>query len=61
MTRRLLFGVVLLAMSGAGVADATRDPGRYLFNDSFGDFAEEVRAARDAGKQAILIMFEMDE
>lgn len=32
-----------------------------FFNSTFGDFAEELENARDGGKQAILIMFEMED
>jgi thioredoxin-related protein len=40
---------------------ATRDPGSYFFDQSLGDFSEELQVARDEGKKGILIMFEMDE
>ncbi|MGD8587900.1 MAG: thioredoxin family protein [Chromatiales bacterium] len=40
---------------------ATRDPGSYFFDQSLGDFREELQTARDEGKKGILIMFEMDE
>jgi thioredoxin-related protein len=40
---------------------APRDPGRYFFDQTFGDFSEELETARDAGKEGILLMFEMDE
>jgi thioredoxin-related protein len=58
---RLVLGAVLLATSIAGNAEVARDPGKYFFNDTFGDFSEELQTARDTGKKAILIMFEMDE
>lgn len=53
----LLFG---WTFAGA-VASETRDPGEYFFDDSFWDFTEELETAREEGKKAILIMFEMDE
>jgi len=34
-----------------------RDPQTYFFNESFGNFAEELEHAREQGKQGILIMF----
>jgi len=53
----LLLGL-LVTLSGEA---ATRDPGEYFFDQSLGDFREELETARDEGKQGILIMFEMDE
>ncbi|MDJ0739157.1 MAG: thioredoxin family protein [Gammaproteobacteria bacterium] len=50
---------LLLPMAAAD--QAARDPGTHFFNDTFGDFREELQTARDAGKKGILIMFEMDE
>ena len=61
MTARLLTALVLSVASAAWAADAPRDPGQYFFNDTFGNFSEELAHARDSGKQGILIMFEMDE
>jgi thioredoxin-related protein len=45
----------------AVAAVAERDPGQYFFDQSFGDFSEELATARDQGKQGVLLMFEMDE
>lgn len=39
----------------------TRDVDEYFFNQSLGDFSEELELAQEQGKQGILIMFEMDE
>jgi thioredoxin-related protein len=45
-----------------GVAAATtHDPATHFFDQSLGDFSEELEVARDAGKKGVLIMFEMDE
>jgi thioredoxin-related protein len=57
-------GLLLLALLmavGAAQAAATRDPGQYFFDQTFGDFGEELATARDEDKQGILLMFEMDE
>ena len=40
---------------------APRDPSKYFFNESWGDFPEELVIARDEGKKAVLLFFEMDE
>lgn len=38
----------------------TRDPETYFFNQTLGDFSDELVQAKDAGKKGILIMFEQD-
>jgi thioredoxin-related protein len=53
----LLCGLILMSTVMAEV----RDPGEYFFDQSFGDFSEELSNAREQGKEGILIMFEMDE
>jgi thioredoxin-related protein len=42
-------------------SEAPRDPYEHFFQDSFGDFTEELALAREQGKRGILIFFEMDE
>jgi thioredoxin-related protein len=37
-----------------------RDPYEHFFDVTFGDFAEELDHAREEGKTAILVFFEMD-
>ncbi len=58
---RLLLALMVLVSASAMAADKPRDPGQHFFNDSFWDFTEELENAREAGKQGILVMFEMDE
>jgi thioredoxin-related protein len=58
---RFLFSLVLLATTAATAADKPLDPGKYFFNETFGNFKEELETARNEGKQGILLMFEMDE
>lgn len=53
--------LALLAPLGPGAAEGTRDPGAYFFDQTFGDFTEELATARAEGKIGILLMFEMDE
>ncbi len=38
-----------------------RDPQAYFFNESFGNFREELENARDEGKKGVLIMFQQDD
>ena len=50
-----------LAYSSAAVSAGGRDPYKYFFDETWGDFPEELQRARNEGKQGILIFFEMDE
>lgn len=43
------------------VLSDVRDPLAYFFNESFGNFAEELDNARDEGKQGVLIMFQQSD
>ena len=56
----LLASVALMIPLMAGAAE-TRDPYKHFFNETFGDFAEEVGTAKSEGKRGVLIFFEMDE
>ncbi len=53
--------LVLVCLTLGETSAATRDPGEYFFNQSLGDFSEELTVAREEGKKGVLIMFEMDE
>ena len=57
---RLILLVIALWTSPA-MATQSRDPGEYFFQESFGDFQEELALAREENKKGILIFFEMDE
>ncbi|MEN8213378.1 MAG: thioredoxin family protein [Pseudomonadota bacterium] len=60
MTR--LFTMILLAALGLPAqALQMRDPESYFFDETFGDLQEELATAKEQGKKALLIMFEMDE
>lgn len=60
-TLRALIAVWLLAITGSAAAVEWRDPNTHFFSQSFGDLTEELQNAKNGGKKAILIMFEMDE
>ncbi|WJW76127.1 thioredoxin family protein [Thiohalobacter sp. IOR34] len=54
----------LLIVCWVGVALAAappRDPQTHFFDQTLGDFQEELATAREQGKQGILIFFEMEE
>lgn len=57
----LLFIGLTLIYTSSVVAEGVRDPYTYFFNETFGDFSEELQNARDANKKGIMIFFEMDE
>ena len=63
MTARWILISILCVMPAPwALADTgPRDPGQHFFNDTFGNFQEELETARDEGKKGILLMFEMDE
>ena len=50
----------MLAFS-AVASDTVRDPYTHFFQDTFGDFTEEIEDARESGKKGVVIFFEMDE
>jgi len=61
-----IFGLVCSlffpAMQGvSATAEVPRDPTKFFFNTTFGDFSEELQTAKDEGKKGILLFFEMDE
>lgn len=51
--------VALLLWSVLTTGAASVDPDRF-FESTFGDFAEELQAARGQGKKAIMLYFEVD-
>lgn len=63
-----MFGYVLVLsatlVAGQAVQAAEpeyRDANAYFFDATFGDFSEELAAAKEEGKKAVMIFFEMDE
>lgn len=53
--------VVCLTYSSLAASAGGRDPYKYFFDETWGNFTEELDNARQAGKKGILIFFEMDE
>ncbi|PVV10610.1 MAG: thioredoxin [gamma proteobacterium symbiont of Ctena orbiculata] len=60
MSRYLLLTACLFLLIG-DITAATRDPGEYFFDQSLGNFNDELEVAKEEGKKGVLIMFEMDE
>jgi thioredoxin-related protein len=55
----LLFPLLLcLVLGGTAQAAAPRDPATHFFDQSLGDFSEELETARAAGKKGIFLFFE---
>lgn len=57
----VLVSVLLLVAVQTASAMAPRDPYKHFFDETFGDFTEELETARSEGKKGILLFFEMDE
>jgi len=53
--------VFSLLFSNAIQADSVRDTEKYFFDESWGNFKEELSNAKEQNKKGILIFFEMDE
>ena len=55
--------LVCLLQANAVLAQtsAPRDPATHFFNETWGNFQEELQNAREQGKKGIMIFFEMDE
>lgn len=56
----ILFFLLISSVS-VSWAENDHDPYKHFFNETWGDFPEELIKAKKEGKKAILIFFEMDE
>ena len=52
--------VFMLSITGLQ-AGTPRDPYEHFFQQSLGDYAEELAIAKEAGKKAVMLFFEMDD
>ena len=59
MFKKALLLFLLISVGQANAAP--RDPYKFFFNETWGDFKEELANAKEQGKKGILIFFEMDE
>jgi thioredoxin-related protein len=55
-----ILAIALIASASAWSA-STRNPQEYFFQETFGDFQEELQTAKDEGKDGVMLFFEMDE
>ena len=53
--------IALMLASSAARSEQFRSPYDHFFQDTFGDFTEEMEFAREEGKKGVVIFFEMDE
>lgn len=58
MKRWLLFLLMMIPLSAFA---EVRDPEKYFFNPKLGDFKEELAVAKQEGKKAVMLFFEMDD
>ncbi len=56
----LFLMLCMLAQPSVG-KENPRDPYEFFFNQTLGDFSEELEMAKEEGKSGVLIFFEMDE
>ncbi len=61
MKYAVAFALAALVTFGSANAEGQRDPYTHFFNDTFGDFSEELESARESGKKGVFVFFEMDE
>ena len=52
--------VMLLGLTGLQAA-TPRDPYEFFFQQSIGDYAEELAIAKEEGKKGVMLFFEMDD
>ena len=62
MKRNLSYLLLLLSLLVSPLAaEQTRDPYQFFFNETFGDFSEELELAQEQGKSGVFLFFEMDD
>jgi thioredoxin-related protein len=58
---QLLISVVLVMSFVTASAAEPRDPYKYFFNETWGNYQEELKKAKAEGKDGIMIFYEMSE
>lgn len=59
--RPFIAATALLTAPAVSAAESPRDPQQYFFEETFGNFAEELETARSEGKQGLMLFFELDD
>jgi thioredoxin-related protein len=57
----IVLGILWFGAAGHAFASGGRDPYVYFFDETWGNFAEEIVRAKEQGKKGVLLFFEMDE
>jgi len=52
---------LLLALVCGTAGAAVKPPGDFFFQETFGDFQDELATAKEEGKQGVMVFFEMDD
>jgi len=60
ISRFLIAGFLLIFFSNVSAA-VGRDPYAFFFNETWGNFKEELAKAKEEGKQGIFVFFELDD
>lgn len=60
-TLQIIFTILALAFFSLVHAEGPRDPYKFFFNETWGDYREELKKAKAEGKDGIMLFFEMDE
>lgn len=58
---RMFFAILLISLNFNVSHAETRDAQEHFFDAKMGDFKSELTAAKNDGKTAVLIMFELDD
>ena len=61
ISRVFQFLILSLAFISNSYSETPKDPYKYFFQETWGDFVEESTRAKGEGKKAVMIFFEMDE
>lgn len=61
MIKTIFRFVFLFVLLGNVTADEVKDPYKFFFNETWGEFNEELANAKTQNKKAVLIFFELDE
>jgi len=59
---RLIFCVLVFSTATSAIADnAPKDPAKFFFNETWGNYHEELKRAKAQGKDGIMLFFEQAE